>query len=94
MMTHQPNKHFNSYKERLDLEPLRVYCMGHGGRRVIKKHNNMEQKRVIGYKQIPYQQVIRDECAGDVVGLHARLYEECRDDQGDQGPYELQNLAN
>ena len=31
---------------------------------------------------------------GDVVGLHARLHEECGDDQGDEGPYELQNLAN
>jgi hypothetical protein len=25
-----PNKHFNSYEERLDLKPLRAYCMGHG----------------------------------------------------------------
>ena len=28
-MTHQPNKHFNTYKEGLDLEFLREYCMEH-----------------------------------------------------------------
>ena len=31
-MTHQTNKHFNTYKEGLDLEFLREYCMGSGGR--------------------------------------------------------------
>jgi hypothetical protein len=29
-MTHQPNKHFNTYKEELDLEFLREYCMDMG----------------------------------------------------------------
>lgn len=31
IMTHQPNKHFNTYKEGLDLVFLREYCMEHGG---------------------------------------------------------------
>ena len=29
-MTQQPNKHFNTYKEGLDLEILRKYCEKHG----------------------------------------------------------------
>ena len=29
-MTHQPNKQFNTYKEGLELEVLREYCMEHG----------------------------------------------------------------
>jgi hypothetical protein len=27
-MTHQTNKQFNTYKEGLDMEALREYCMG------------------------------------------------------------------
>ena len=34
-MTHQPNKHFKTYKEGLDLEVLREYCMEHGERRTF-----------------------------------------------------------
>ena len=34
-MTHQPIKQFNTYKEGLDLEFLRAYCMEHGERRVM-----------------------------------------------------------
>ncbi|MDO4738364.1 MAG: hypothetical protein Q4A50_07065 [Bacteroidales bacterium] len=30
-----PNKHFNSYKEGLDLEFLREYCMEHGLRDML-----------------------------------------------------------
>ena len=30
-MPHQSNIHFNTYKEGLDLEFLREYCMEHGG---------------------------------------------------------------
>jgi len=33
----QDNKHFNTYKEGLDLEFLREYCMEHGKRRVIER---------------------------------------------------------
>ena len=29
-MTHHSNKHFNTYKEGLDLEFLWEYCMEHG----------------------------------------------------------------
>ena len=29
-MTHQPNNQFNTYKEGLDLEFLREYCIEHG----------------------------------------------------------------
>ena len=35
IMTHQPNKQFNTYKEGLDLEFLREYCMEHGERRTF-----------------------------------------------------------
>ena len=35
MMNMIPNKHFNTYKEGLDLEFLRAYCMEHGERRVM-----------------------------------------------------------
>ena len=35
IMTHQPNKHFNTYKEGLDLEFLRECCMEHGERRTF-----------------------------------------------------------
>ena len=37
------NKHFNSYKEGLDLEFLREYCMEHGKRRVIERGEMLEE---------------------------------------------------
>ena len=37
IMTHQQNKHFNTYKEGLDLEFLREYCMEHGEWRVMER---------------------------------------------------------
>ena len=47
-----PNKHFNSYKEGLDLEFLREYCMEHGKRRVIERGEMLEEtgelSRMIG----------------------------------------------
>ena len=36
-MTHQPNKQFNTYKEGLDLEFLREYCMEHEERRMMER---------------------------------------------------------
>ena len=33
----QDNKHFNTYKEGLDLEFLREYCMEHGERRTFER---------------------------------------------------------
>ena len=33
-MTHQQKKQFNTYKEGLDLEFLREYCIEHGERRM------------------------------------------------------------
>ena len=36
IMTHQQNKQFNTYKEGLDLEFLREYCMEHEERRMIE----------------------------------------------------------
>ena len=33
----QDNKQFNTYKEGLDLEFLREYCMEHGERRVMER---------------------------------------------------------
>lgn len=46
------NKHFNSYKEGLDLEFLREYCMEHGKRRVIERGEMLEEtgelSRMIG----------------------------------------------
>ena len=42
-MPHQPNKHFNSYKEGLDLEFLREYCMEHGERRVMERSEMLEE---------------------------------------------------
>ena len=51
-MTHQPNKQFNTYKEGLDLEALREYCMEHGKRRVIERGEMIEEtgelSRMIG----------------------------------------------
>jgi CRP-like cAMP-binding protein len=37
------NKHFNSYKEGLDLEFLREYCMEHGERRVMERGESLEE---------------------------------------------------
>ena len=42
-MPHQPNKHFNSYKEGLDLEFLREYYMEHGERRVMERSEMLEE---------------------------------------------------
>ena len=42
-MTHQQNKQFNSYKEGLDLEFLREYCMEHGERRVMERGETLEE---------------------------------------------------
>ena len=42
-MTHQQNKHFNSYKEGLDLEFLREYCMEHGERRPFERGETLEE---------------------------------------------------
>ena len=42
-MTHQPNKQFNSYKEGLDLEFLREYCMEHGERRPFDRGETLEE---------------------------------------------------
>ena len=41
-MTHQPNKHYNSYKEGLDLEFLREYCMEHGELRTFERGETLE----------------------------------------------------
>jgi hypothetical protein len=40
---YESNKHFNSYKEGLDLEVLREYCMEHGERRVIERGEMLEE---------------------------------------------------
>lgn len=37
------NKHFNSYKEGLDLEILRDYCMEYGERRVMERGEMLEE---------------------------------------------------
>ena len=42
-MTRQSNKQFNSYKEGLDLEFLREYCMEHGERRVMERGEMLEE---------------------------------------------------
>lgn len=42
-MTHQPNKHFNTYKEGLDLKFLREYCMEHGEWRVMERGEMLEE---------------------------------------------------
>ena len=41
-MTHQSNKHFNTYKEGLDLEVLRQYCMEHGEKRTFLRGETLE----------------------------------------------------
>ena len=38
-----PNKQFNTYKEGLDLEFLREYCMEHGERRVMERGETLEE---------------------------------------------------
>ena len=42
-MTHQSNKHFNTYKEGLDLEVLRQYCMEHGEKRTFLRGETLEE---------------------------------------------------
>ncbi len=42
-MTQNKNKHFNTYKEGLDLEFLRAYCMEHGERRVMERGETLEE---------------------------------------------------
>ena len=37
------NKHFNTYKEGLDLEFLREYCMEHGERRTFLRGETLEE---------------------------------------------------
>ena len=37
------NKHFNTYKEGLDLEFLREYCMEHGERRTFERGETLEE---------------------------------------------------
>ena len=43
IMTQNKNKHFNTYKEGLDLEFLREYCMEHGERRVMERGETLEE---------------------------------------------------
>ena len=38
-----PNKQFNTYKEWLNLEPQRKYCMEHGERRVMERGEKLEE---------------------------------------------------
>ncbi len=38
-----PNKQFNTYKEGLDLEFLREYCMEHGGRRLMERGETLKK---------------------------------------------------
>ncbi len=42
-MTLQQNKQFNTYKEGLELDFLREYCMDHGERRVIERGETLEK---------------------------------------------------
>jgi len=37
------NKHFNSYKEGIDLEFLRTYCMEHGERQTFLRGETLEE---------------------------------------------------
>ena len=52
-MTHQQNKHFNTYKEGLDLEFLRDYYMEHGKMRMFQRGEILvregEMSRWLGY---------------------------------------------
>ena len=43
-MTHQSNKHFNTYKEGLDLEILRKYCLEHGEVRTFLRGEVLERE--------------------------------------------------
>ena len=45
-MTHQPYKQFNTYKEGLDLELLREYCMEHGEVRTFLRGETLEEAGV------------------------------------------------
>ena len=40
-MTHQQNKQFNTYKEGLDLEILRRYCVEHGEERTFERSERL-----------------------------------------------------
>ena len=42
-MTQNKNKQFNTYKEGLDLEFLREYCMEHGERRTFERGETLEE---------------------------------------------------
>ena len=42
-MTQNRNKQFNTYKEGLDLEFLREYCMEHGERRTFLRGETLEE---------------------------------------------------
>lgn len=42
-MIHQPNKHFNTYKEGLNLEFLRKYCMEYGEVRTFLRGDTLEE---------------------------------------------------
>ena len=42
-MTHELNKHFNSYKEGLDLEFLWRYCIEHGEKRLMERGETLEE---------------------------------------------------
>ena len=42
-MTQNRNKQFNTYKEGLDLEFLREYCMEHGERRTFERGETLEE---------------------------------------------------
>ncbi len=42
-MPQNKNKQFNTYKEGLDLEFLREYCMEHGERRTFERGETLEE---------------------------------------------------
>ena len=42
-MTNKPIKDFNTYKEGLDLEFLRCYCMEHGEERTLLRGETLEE---------------------------------------------------
>lgn len=48
-MTHLPSKQFNTYKEGLDLELLREYCMEYGERRSFLHGETLEGEFVADY---------------------------------------------
>jgi hypothetical protein len=43
-----PNKHFNTYKEGLDLEFQREYSMEHGERRTFERGETLEEAKRAG----------------------------------------------